>query len=943
MNQRDVQHLLDEVEQLRAEVEQLRAEVETRQQVEEALRQATLKLEGIFEAFPDLLFILAADGTILEYHAGKGFKFQVLPSDFMGRPMQEVLPPDVGRQFAEGLDQVNNSGEMVRLEFHLIVQGQEHHREARLLVMPDEQILLAVREITDRKQAEAELRQVNEEMESLFRTLPDLKFRLDATGIILDYRAGQVIDLYLPPEGFMGQRMQDVLPPSVGHLFNRAIDRVLGGEAQVFIEYTLPMQGGIQYFEARLLPLAKREVLVIVRDSSERRRREILQEGLRNVREQVLRMRDAEDIEGVLQAIRQGLVALGIPFHGCSINIVDDAGPSPKVAFYNMTETESWITTETEAGPEVLVQMWRRGQVEYRPDLEAEDKYGERADVLAEEVGQARSVIDIPFSHGTLSFSSSAPNAFSAQDITLMEGMTDMLSEGFQRIEDLQKLAAEHEQLVVTLRSIGDGVITTDREGRVVLINQVAEELTGWIQEEAAGQPLRQVFDIINEQTRQPCPSPVDQVLARGRIIGLANHTALIARDGSERSIADSGAPIRQGDGNIIGVVLVFRDVSTQRRLEAELQRTQKLESIGLLAGGIAHDFNNLLAGIIGNLSVAKLDVDPSSELFEIFSDVERSAFRSRELTQQLLTFAKGGAPVKETASLKEVVRESADFVLRGSAVQCLYELAEDLWPASVDRGQISQVLQNLVINAVQAMPTGGTVRIGAVNRRVRPSELPLPEGDYVEVMVRDEGGGIPPEHLQRIFDPYFTTKQQGSGLGLATSYSIIANHDGHISVSSNIGQGTTFYVFLPAVPEESVAPPRGEAQITLGSGRVLLMDDEEIVRQLAIRMLERLGYKVEAVEDGTKVLALYEERRAEGLPFDAVVMDLTVPGGMGGKETIKQLLALDPQARAIVSSGYSDDPIMANCAAYGFRGVIAKPYDVQAMSQILYQVVSGG
>ena len=793
---------------------------------------------------------------------------------------------------------------------------------------------------TDRERTEGTLRQANEEMEALFRALPDLKFRLDAEGAILDYRTGQMTNLYLPPEEFLGQRMQDVLPPEVGQLFGEAIGGVAGGEKQIFIEYSLPMAEGLRYFEARLLPLAEREVLVIVRDTTEQRWQKILQEARQSVREQVLRMRGAGDIEGVLQAIRRALEELDIRFQDCGINIVDDSARYARVTFYSMTETEAWTTSEAQVGTEIVARIWRRGEVAYRPDLAAVDEYGEMPEI-AETMGHAvRAVVDIPFSHGTLAFNSAEPDAFSAADIGHMKEMASMLSEGFQRMEDLQILSDERERLAVTLRSIGDGVITTDRTGRVVLINQVAEELTGWNQNEAAGRALGEVFNIVDEQTRQPCANPADQVLERGQIIGLANHTALIARDGTERNVADSGAPIRDRDGHIVGVVLVFRDVSAQRRLEAEMQRTERLESVGLLAGGIAHDFNNLLGGIIGNLSVAKLDLDPAGEMAELLAAVERSALRARELTQQLLTFAKGGAPVKETSSLAELVREWADFALRGSAVQCHYDLAADLWSAAVDRGQISQVIQNLVINAVQAMPAGGAVRIGAANRQVAAGELPLEQGDYVEIAVADEGVGIPAAHLARIFDPYYTTKQKGSGLGLATSYSIVANHDGHISVRSSAGEGATFCVYLPAIPDAQPAPAEEESDPVAGRGRVLVMDDEQIVCELVERMLERLGYEVEAVSDGAAALALYEERRGQGRPFGAVIMDLTVPGGMGGKEAVVKLLELDPSARAIVSSGYSEDPIMAEFGEYGFSGVIAKPYDIQGMSQVLHQVL---
>jgi PAS domain S-box-containing protein len=505
-----------------------------------------------------------------------------------------------------------------------------------------------------------------------------------------------------------------------------------------------------------------------------------------------------------------------------------------------------------------------------------------------------------------------------------------------------EALAAEKERLTVTLRSIGDGVITTDTAGRVVLINKIAEQLTGWSQQEACGKPLEEVFHIVSEKTGKRCENPAEKVLRTGMIIALENHTALIAKDGTTRIIADSGAPICNTESEIVGTVLVFRDITEQQTLETNLQRAEKLESVGVLAGGIAHDFNNMLTGIIGNISVAAMHAKPNDMIHDRLVEAEKAAFRARDLTQQLLTFAKGGAPVKKTASITELLTDSASFALRGSNVRCCYNISADLWRGEMDAGQISQVIHNLVLNADQAMPNGGAIFIDAENRVITSHDgLILPHGNYIHISIRDTGEGIPSAHLPRIFDPYFTTKKKGSGLGLATSYSIIKNHDGCITIESIPGKGSTFHIFLPASTEaDSMDSPKNSLVVD-GTGHILVMDDEEMIRDIAGTILSHLGYTTSFAKNGEEAIIRYKEALAEQLPFDAVIMDLTVPGGMGGKETIKQLLKIDPAVKALVSSGYSNDPIMSDYKAFGFKGVIIKPYIVEEISKALHTVLA--
>jgi PAS domain S-box-containing protein len=526
------------------------------------------------------------------------------------------------------------------------------------------------------------------------------------------------------------------------------------------------------------------------------------------------------------------------------------------------------------------------------------------------------------------------------------EGDVMMVAEHVRDITERKRaadaLAMEKERLAVTLRSIGDGVITTDTAGRVALLNRAAEEMTGWSQEEAAGKPFDEVFRIIHEKSGERCPSPVERVLASVGVVELASHTVLIARDGRERVIADSGAPIRDRESRLVGVVLVFRDITEKQKMEEELFNARKLESIGLLAGGIAHDFNNLLTAILGNISLSRMQLPGDDRLQRSLAEAEKATLRARNLTQQLLTFSRGGAPVRRTVSLAGIIRESATFTLSGSRTTCRFLIPDGLHPVDVDEGQFSQVINNLVINADQAMPAGGEIEISCANVFIGSGfPLPLPAGPYVRVSIRDQGEGIPEELLPHVFDPYFTTKREGKGLGLATVYSIIRNHDGHVSASSVPGEGATFTIYLPATVGGVVETAPEEAVTSSGRGRILVMDDEESIREVAGEILSLLGYEVDFARDGAEAVEQYRRAREGGYPFSAVLMDLTIPGGMGGREAIGRLREIDESVVGVVSSGYSNDPIMADYRSFGFSGVITKPYRVAELKKVLDEVVA--
>jgi PAS domain S-box-containing protein len=504
-------------------------------------------------------------------------------------------------------------------------------------------------------------------------------------------------------------------------------------------------------------------------------------------------------------------------------------------------------------------------------------------------------------------------------------------------------LADEKERLAVTLRSIADAVVATDREGRVALFNAVAERLTGWSAADATARVLSEVLRFEPSSTGPAVPDPVLQVLEGGGTTELGERILRNIHGAPPRRISSTGAPIRDRAGQIVGVVIVMRDITEQYRAAQEGLRTSKLESVGLLAGGIAHDFNNILTAILGNVSIARGQIPRESRVATALLAAEKACIRASDLTRQLLTFSAGGTPVKQTASLAEIIRETTSFVLHGSNIALDIALDDDLWPVEIDVGQISQVLHNLTLNALHAMPAGGrlTVRGSNVVVEVQPGQSLRP-GRYVSLTVADTGRGIPPEHLARVFEPYFTTKQQGSGLGLATAYSIVRKHEGDISVQSEPGRGTTFQLRLAAVQGSVPSERETDALPLHGSGRILVMDDEQPIRQMLESMLCSLGYEVQTAPDGAEAVRLYRQARADHRPFDAVILDLTVPGGLGGRETLQALRTLDPLVRAIVSSGYSADPVLARHRDYGFAAMVAKPYRLEDLARTFRELLHG-
>ncbi|MDP3111729.1 MAG: PAS domain S-box protein [Thermodesulfovibrionales bacterium] len=518
----------------------------------------------------------------------------------------------------------------------------------------------------------------------------------------------------------------------------------------------------------------------------------------------------------------------------------------------------------------------------------------------------------------------------------------DILSGMIMDISD-RKLSEEgikesEEKYRMLIENIQDGIFII-QDAKIKFLNEAFAKMIGYTVEEVIGMDIQKLI----------APEDLDMVMDRyqqrlaGKDVPKEYEFLMLHKDGVTRVIVNMlvGLVDYQGRTANMGTV---KDVTEHKLMEAELQKAQKLESLGILAGGIAHDFNNILTAITGNISLAKMYAQPGLEVFDILTEVEKASLRAKNLTTQLLTFSKGGIPVKRLSSITKLIKDSTGFALSGSKVKCEISTPDDLCPVEIDEGQISQVIHHMIINAQQAMPEGGIIKVKAENITTDAEQpLPLKGGKYLKISIKDHGIGISEEHLAKIFDPYFTTKQKGSGLGLASAYSIIKKHEGHITAESKLGEGTTFYIYLPAsekkIPmvKDTVASPAGR-----GKGKVLVMDDDDTVRLVVGRMLGQCGYEAEFAEDGEGAIELYKKAKESGAPFDAVIIDLIIPAGMGGKEAIKKLIEIDPAIRAIVSSGYSDDPVMSNFKEYGFKDAMAKPYEIADLRQMLHKVIAG-
>ncbi|MGB4270349.1 MAG: PAS domain S-box protein [Spirochaetota bacterium] len=534
-------------------------------------------------------------------------------------------------------------------------------------------------------------------------------------------------------------------------------------------------------------------------------------------------------------------------------------------------------------------------------------------------------------------------------DITQMKRSAQIIYEQYQELQrinnDLIKtkeeltlrniqLFEEKERFNRVLESINDAVIVTDKTAVIQMVNNATCNLLNKEYNEIIGKDVTTILDLDCKERVDFTFNTIIEILQQKSI----TNECILHVGNVSYNIELYILPLKDQMNSITGTIVVLRDITQKKIIEDHIAWTSKLESVGLLAAGIAHDFNNILTSVVGNLSIVKNKIHESSELYQHINDAEKASFKAKELTQQLLTFAKGGAPVKKVTSLSTMFKDIVTFVLRGSGVESQFIIDDNLYNVEVDEGQISQVIQNIVINAREAMNDHGQLKVYARNvTNEDPIKAIIGKDNYIRISIEDNGPGIQDENIEKIFDPYYTTKPHGTGLGLTVVYSIIKQHGGYIFVDSQPGKGTRFDIYLKATQKNiEVIDDKSNEISVIGKGRVLVLEDDENIQFILRTMLEELGYEVDIAYDGDEAYQKYLKAKESQHTYSFAIMDLTIPGKKGGKDTITQIRKLDNEFKVIVSSGYSNDPVMSNYKDYGFNGILPKPYRFEELKQII-------
>ncbi|OGO20933.1 MAG: hypothetical protein A2Z15_00700 [Chloroflexi bacterium RBG_16_50_11] len=930
-------------------------DITERKRAQDTIKESEERFATAFRNSPILMAISTLkDGRFIEtndaFCRAMGYRHEEL----LGHSSLELnLWYDPGERMAT-LEKMKGREELSNLEVRFRTKSGETRTAemsmVKIILRNEPCLLIIAMDITERKLLEEELEREYEENKLIIDSSPVLIFYKDREGRFLRVNNAFAVALDMPEDKFLGRTVFDLYSADIAQSMTNDDNEVFeSGISKLSIIEQYESARGIRWVQTDKVPILDKSGKTI---------------GLVGFAQDITERKQAEE------AIRESEEKFNKAFHA-SPNLMAvitlDEG-----RIIDVNEAYSTITgyKREELWGNVALELNLWANPEQRKDFYQKINKDGRLDnmeiLLRTKAGEIRAFL---FSAEKITLRGIPCLVTVALDITerkLAEERINHLNLTLQSVRNVNQLITREKDRDKLLKGVCDTLV----KGRsfftawIVLLNESKEVITH------AASGIRGDFTPLLSRIKQeetlPC---IQKALKKSGVVITENPHTMCADCPAIANSTDFGSmTVRlEYEGAIYGILCsslpksiltdkseaeLFQEVATDiafalhnmemeseyTRLEQERLRVAKLESIGTLAGGIAHDFNNLLTGIMGNIGLVKTYIAPSDATYEMLNEAENAAARARDLTQQLLTFARGGKPVKKLTSVAGVIKESAEFALRGSKVKLELSLPDNLWPIEADEGQINQVINNLAINADEAMPRGGTLKIRAENLVYKKSAaLPLQSGNYVRVDIEDTGIGISPENLQRIFEPYFTTKQRGSGLGLTTAYSIVRNHNGIILADSILNRGSTFRIYLPATKKIL----KGGKKVTVESagqagGKVLVMDDEEIIRKMLKNMLSLAGYTVELAADGDEAITKYQQARAAGDPFNAVIMDLTIPGGMGGKEAVKKLLEIDPKATVIVSSGYATDAIMSEYKKYGFKSVIAKPYSVRQLQDTL-------
>jgi len=762
-------------------------------------------------------------------------------------------------------------------------------------------------DITEQKRAEAALRESERRLRTLIDAIPDAVFFKDLAGChIIANKANEEL-FGLSPEMLVGKTADDLLPPEIAAVCRMNDEEVLKKRQTVRCEeITKDKNGYEQVIDTIRVPLYDDDgnamgLVGIVRDITERKLAE-------------QRLRESEDrFRSIFEHATDGIM-------------IGDIEQKRHV------EANRAICTMLGYTRDELTNL----RVE---DIHPEEDVPRILDLFERQArGEVSMGFDIPMlrKDGSVLYAdiNSAQVALGGKKY-----LVGIFRDNTERKQAEEKILQSDQFIRSILDTVDEGFIVIDRDYRIVTANNAYCDQVGRTSDKVIGMPCY----MISHKNSRPCFEEGEECAVKYAFETGEAHIALHKHpEGADVLYVETKAyPLKDASGTVTSVIETINNITEKHLLEEERLKTQKLESIGTLAGGIAHDFNNLLQGIFGYISMARMTSDRGKSI-SMLEQAEKALQQTVNLTTQLLTFSKGGQPVMKVIDLRHVIKNATAFALSGTSSDCRVAMDTDLWCAVADEGQISQVIQNIVLNASQAMPAGGRVSVSTRNVAAEDTNLPasLVKRDFIAIKIRDNGVGIPEQYLDKIFDPYFSTKEKGSGLGLATSYSIMKRHDGTITVSSSPGQGSSFTIYIPAARAETAVSERPLRTALYSDARILVMDDEEIVREVAAELLVALGHRVEFAKHGHEALSMYQEAKASGSSFDIVILDLTIRGGMGGLETLRKLREIDPDVKAVVSSGYSDDAVVAKYDDYGFKAFLQKPYDFDELRETLYSLM---
>ncbi len=885
-------------------------DITQRKNTEKTLKESEQDLRLLFDSSTDGIFILDMQGHFIDANRTAYERLGYAKEEMLSMKINELDPPEFASRVPERLAQIREYGQAVFESAHIKKDGSRMSVEvnSRILDYKGMKVYFSVvRDITERRQAEEELRMREKQLAESQRIahIGSWEHNLTTGQVFWSDELFRILGLDPEKDPADFRIFFDMIHPDDRPALKKAIDETVRTGKHFRIDYRFMLRDG----RTRILH-AQAELRY-----DETGAEAILSGTVQDITES---KNTEEAKDRLLKAISTVTEGIAITDDQDKFIYINDA----HARIYDCRPEELIGKTWRDTVPPELIPL-------FEIDL-SKNLHNRAVGIWSGECPALRK-------DGTiLAVEITATSRWDETGIYL--GHICIVRDISEKKHAEEVLIGKEQFIRNILDTVDEGFIVVDRDFRILTANRAYCRQVGESDVSVIG---RHCYEI-SHKTLRPCHDEGEECAVRHVFETGEPHTALHKHPDAKGSILyveTKAFPIKDSTGAVTSVIETVNNITEKHLLEEEQLKTQKLEAIGTLAGGIAHDFNNLLQGVFGYISMAKMTLAQKERALAMLEQAEKALHMSVDLTTQLLTFSKGGKPVKKKIQLKSVVENSVKFALSGSSVDYRIRFDQDLWVVDADEGQIGQVIQNIVLNADQAMPAGGTIVIAArnVSAPVKGLSTLLAYGKYVEISVKDSGIGIPQKYISRLFDPYFTTKEKGSGLGLATSYSIVKNHGGLIDVKSQSGKGSTFFVYLPAIEageERFMAfPATAEAA---RKGRVLVMDDEELVRNIVGIMLKTLGHEVEFAENGEEAAAKYREAMLSDRRFDIVILDLTIRGGMGGEETLRELLALDPEVKAVVSSGYADSATISEYASRGFSACLTKPYEVNALRNVL-------